>query len=54
MYFYEEMTQAQIAAQIGISQMHVSGLLRSCLTRLQAQMTAPPVRHPVPAGRTGL
>jgi RNA polymerase sigma-B factor len=54
MYFYEEMTQAQIGAQIGISQMHVSRLLRSCLTRLQAQMTAPPVRHPAPAGRTGL
>jgi len=50
-YFYEEMTQAQIAAQIGISQMHVSRLLRSCLTRLHAQMTAPPLHRPAASGK---
>jgi RNA polymerase sigma-B factor len=53
MYFYEEMTQAQIGAEIGISQMHVSRLLRSCLTRLQAQMAAPPVR-PSASGKDSL
>jgi len=51
MYFYEEMTQAQIAAQIGFSQMHVSRLLRSCLTRLHTQMTAPPVHRPSASGK---
>jgi RNA polymerase sigma-B factor len=39
--FFEEMTQSQIAAEIGISQMHVSRLLRHSLAvmrgRLQVQ-----------------
>jgi RNA polymerase sigma-B factor len=32
--FFSEMTQSEIAAQIGISQMHVSRLLRKALERL--------------------
>ncbi len=34
--FYEEMTQTQIAEIVGISQMHVSRLLRQALARLAA------------------
>jgi RNA polymerase sigma-B factor len=40
MRFYAEMTQAGIAAEIGISQMHVSRLLRQSLTRLRVGMLA--------------
>ena len=36
MRFYDEMTQTRIAAEIGISQMHVSRLLRHALTQLRA------------------
>ncbi|MEU7870320.1 sigma-70 family RNA polymerase sigma factor [Dactylosporangium sp. NPDC049140] len=36
MRFYDEMTQARIAAALGVSQMHVSRLLRHTLTRLRA------------------
>jgi RNA polymerase sigma-B factor len=35
MRFYEEMTQARIAAEIGVSQMQVSRLLRKSLTQLR-------------------
>jgi RNA polymerase sigma-B factor len=38
MRFYEQMTQTQIAAEIGLSQMHVSRLLRQTLARLRAAM----------------
>jgi RNA polymerase sigma-B factor len=42
--FYGNMTQAQIAAQLGVSQMHVSRLLTRALTWLRAAMLsdAPP------------
>ena len=40
MRFYEHMNQTQIAAEIGVSQMHVSRLLRQTLTRLRAAMPA--------------
>jgi RNA polymerase sigma-B factor len=33
--FYEDMTQAEIAARLGISQMHVSRLLTRCLDELR-------------------
>lgn len=33
--FYEDMTQAQIAARLGISQMHVSRLLARCIDELR-------------------
>jgi RNA polymerase sigma-B factor len=36
MRFYDEMTQTRIAAEIGISQMHVSRLLRHALDQLRA------------------
>jgi RNA polymerase sigma-B factor len=38
--FYAEMSQAQIAAAIGVSQMHVSRLLARSLTRLREAMLA--------------
>jgi RNA polymerase sigma-B factor len=36
--FYDHMTQTQIAAEVGMSQMHVSRLLRQSLTRLRTAM----------------
>ena len=36
--FFEEMTQSQIAAEIGISQMHVSRLLRRALTVMRGRI----------------
>jgi RNA polymerase sigma-B factor len=36
--FFEEMTQSQIAAEIGISQMHVSRLLRRALTTMRGRI----------------
>lgn len=38
MRFYDHMSQSQIAAEIGVSQMHVSRLLKQSLTRLRAAM----------------
>jgi RNA polymerase sigma-B factor len=35
MRFFHDMTQSQIAAEIGISQMHVSRLLTSTLAKLR-------------------
>jgi RNA polymerase sigma-B factor len=35
--FFEELTQQEIADRLGISQMHVSRLLRSALEKLRAQ-----------------
>jgi RNA polymerase sigma-B factor len=40
MRFFDGMTQTQIAAAIGISQMQVSRLLRQCLDRLHLAMTS--------------
>jgi RNA polymerase sigma-B factor len=39
--FFENMTQTQIAAQLGISQMHVSRLLARSLDRLRRQARVP-------------
>jgi RNA polymerase sigma-B factor len=36
--FYEELTQSQIAERLGISQMHVSRLMRRCLVDLRATL----------------
>jgi RNA polymerase sigma-B factor len=36
--FFEEKTQSQIAAEIGISQMHVSRLLRRALTTMRGRI----------------
>lgn len=38
--FFEDMTQREIAAQIGCSQMHVSRLLRRALTTMKQEMSA--------------
>ena len=38
MRFYEHMNQTQIATEIGVSQMHVSRLLKQTLVRLRAAM----------------
>ena len=38
--FYREMTQAQIAAELGISQMHVSRLLRRSLAVMRGRIEA--------------
>jgi RNA polymerase sigma-B factor len=38
MRFVEDRTQSEIAAEIGVSQMHVSRILRSTLNRLRAQI----------------
>ncbi|UBU11457.1 SigB/SigF/SigG family RNA polymerase sigma factor [Nonomuraea gerenzanensis] len=37
--FYGNLTQAEIAAEFGISQMHVSRILRAVLTKLRASLT---------------
>lgn len=39
--FFEELTQTEIAEQVGISQMHVSRLIRRCLLELRAMVTEP-------------
>ncbi|MFB9363804.1 sigma factor-like helix-turn-helix DNA-binding protein, partial [Actinoplanes nipponensis] len=36
--FYGNLTQSQIADQVGISQMHVSRLLTRALTKLRGQL----------------
>ena len=41
MRFYENMTQAQIAEQIGVSQMHVSRLLAKTLAQLRTGLVEP-------------
>ncbi|WP_438489689.1 SigB/SigF/SigG family RNA polymerase sigma factor [Streptomyces sp. S186] len=48
--FGQEMTQSQIGAEIGVSQMHVSRLLNHTLTRLRSGMLAdrPPGAAPSP------
>ena len=33
--FYDELTQSEIAERLGISQMHVSRLMRRCLDELR-------------------
>jgi len=46
MRFFDHMTQTQIAAEVGVSQMHVSRLLKQTLTRLRAVMIARPPPPP--------
>jgi RNA polymerase sigma-B factor len=52
--FYEQMTQARIAAEVGISQMHVSRLLRKALTELRAGFLPSPDPRPAGTTRSGL
>ncbi|MGF1597954.1 MAG: sigma-70 family RNA polymerase sigma factor [Acidimicrobiales bacterium] len=37
--FYDQMTQSEIAARVGLSQMHVSRLLRRCMVTLRQELT---------------
>ena len=37
--FYGNLTQSEIAARVGVSQMHVSRLLARALTKLRGQLT---------------
>ncbi|MCD0484883.1 SigB/SigF/SigG family RNA polymerase sigma factor [Streptacidiphilus sp. ASG 303] len=39
--FFEDMTQRQVAEAVGLSQMHVSRLLRDCFTLLREQVLGP-------------
>jgi RNA polymerase sigma-B factor len=48
MRFYANMTQVQIAAEVGLSQMHVSRLLTQSLTRLRTTMLRSPSMPHVP------
>jgi RNA polymerase sigma-B factor len=48
--FFGNQTQSQIAAELGISQMHVSRLLSTTLAKLRAELTAD-AAEPAPAGR---
>jgi RNA polymerase sigma-B factor len=50
MRFEEDMTQAEIGAAIGISQMQVSRILRQTIARLRAIAEQDPAAAPVPAG----
>jgi RNA polymerase sigma-B factor len=40
MRFHDEMTQANIAIAIGVSQMHVSRLLKQALSQLRSRLAA--------------
>ncbi len=48
--FLEELSQAEIARRLGISQMHVSRILREALTRLRALIADRPPRDRLPRG----
>jgi RNA polymerase sigma-B factor len=48
MRFYGNMTQDEIGRRLGISQMHVSRLLRRALDYLHRRLTEPPPRRPHP------
>jgi RNA polymerase sigma-B factor len=50
MRFYGNMTQSQIAAELGMSQMHVSRLLNRSLEYLHGKLTD---ARPVAAGAAG-
>lgn len=47
--FVEDLTQSEIGERVGISQMHVSRLIRTALTRMRLQSQAQPPRPRAPA-----
>jgi RNA polymerase sigma-B factor len=49
--FFRGMTQSQIAAEIGVSQMHVSRLLNKTLAQLRERLTEDPSLDGTPIGR---
>jgi RNA polymerase sigma-B factor len=49
--FFAELTQAQIAAQTGLSQVHVSRLIAGALAKLRAELATPPPPDRPLAGR---
>jgi RNA polymerase sigma-B factor len=51
--FFEGMTQTQVAARIGISQMHVSRLIRKSIENLREIMTQPEVSAGQQRGEAG-
>jgi len=40
--FFEVLTQSEIAARVGVSQMHVSRLLQKALSKLRTVLQTPP------------
>ena len=48
--FFEGLTQSQIAQQVGISQMHVSRLIRRALEKIRDEINAEGVARPEPRG----
>jgi RNA polymerase sigma-B factor len=46
MRYYEDLSQAEIARRLGISQMHVSRILREALARLRMLVSGPPEALP--------
>ena len=54
MRFEQDLTQAEIGATIGVSQMQISRIIRAALQRLRTvarSETQPPARSPVPSLR---
>jgi len=50
MRYFGELTQTEIADQIGVSQMHISRLLAAALTQLRTGMLAEPPSRPASRG----
>ena len=48
--FYEDLTQLEIAQRIGVSQMHVSRLIRRALEKIREEIAA---EEPKPGQRAG-
>jgi RNA polymerase sigma-B factor len=49
--FFEGLTQSQIAQQVGISQMHVSRLIRRSLEKIRDEIAAEEMSEPKAARR---
>jgi RNA polymerase sigma-B factor len=53
MRFYRNMTQAEIGARLGLSQMHVSGLQAAALRYLRGRLLSQDPTASVPGGARG-